>query len=62
MIFVGFVYLKGNSKENKYFIAYFTLILHKTNPSACFEASLQNSCRRFLYLNRRISLYNLRLP
>ena len=37
MIFVGFVYLKGNSKENKYFIAYFTLILHKTNPSACLE-------------------------
>lgn len=31
MIFVGFVYLRGNSKENKYFIAYFTLILHKTN-------------------------------
>ena len=27
MIFVGFVYLRGT--QNKYFIAYFTLILHK---------------------------------
>lgn len=61
MIFVGFVYLKGNSKENKYFIAYFTLIPHKTKPSACLEKN-QDSCRRFLYLSRRISLYNLRLP
>lgn len=61
MIFVGFVYLKGNSKENKYFIAYFTLILHKTNPSACLEKN-QDSCRRVLYLSRRINLYNLRLP
>lgn len=35
MIFVGFVYLRGT--QNKYFIAYFTLILHKTKPSACLE-------------------------
>ena len=39
MIFVGFVYLRGT--QNKYFIAYFTLILHKTKPSA-WRISLYN--------------------
>jgi hypothetical protein len=32
--------------ENKYFIAYFTLILHKTKPSACLGKN-QDPCRRF---------------
>lgn len=44
MIFVGFVYLRGT--QNKYFIAYFTLILYKIKPSACLEKN-QDPCRRF---------------
>ena len=44
--FRGLRVFKGNSKENKYFIAYFTLILHKTKPSACLGKN-QDPCRRF---------------